>query len=236
VTRVPSRIRTNLILATLPLALLGLPAAASQTSGSDSADAADSSAVAAAPDATTTDTAGRGFLSRSRCFPGLPGSDCPGFMLTEVTYGKRLHQESGLADDYLMLELGYMKSLGGKAAWGISASNTWSEDQRYGLHAHYRRWLNPHFSLDLSPGVWASGESMFDNRFDHLGVSARADLMWEETFGVGVEMDSGNPVGQRAGTEWKTAFRAGGYASVVAAGALALFAVMYAIAVSDPNY
>jgi len=218
-TRTSLSIPTSFILAALSLVLLGLPAAAT---ASDDASA----------DADTD----RGFPPRSRCFPGTPGSDCPGFMLSEITTGKVLRQHPHLEDNYLTLELGYLRSRGERTAIGFSGSVTWSEDQRYGLHAHYRRWLSPSFSLDLSPGVWASGRSMFDNQFDHIGFSARADLMWEETFGIGVEMDSGKPFRQESGTQWKTGLRAGGYASIVAAGALAFFAIVYAIAVSDPNY
>jgi hypothetical protein len=173
-----------------------------------------------------------------RRFPGVPGPGLPWFVLSEVTAGRNLDQERGLEDNYLTVELGFMRSLSHYSAWGISASSTWSEDQRYGLHGHYRRWLgrSRHFSLDLSPGVWASGESMFDNQLDHLGVSARAGLMWEETLGIGVEYDTGERYQQASGPEWKTALRAGGYASFVAAGFLALIGILYAIAVSDPNY
>lgn len=215
------------------LCLLGLPAG-TVAAQEPEIDVPDDAAVGTAA-ADTLDPAGQPHVRR---FPGLPGPDLPWFVISEVTTGATFDRPRGVEDNYLTLELGFMRSLDRYSAWGISASGTWSEDDRYGLHGHYRRWLGRErrFSLDLSPGVWASGASPFDNRWNHFGVSARAALMFEETLGIGMEVDSGNPVNQKAGTEVKTALRAGGYASFVAAGFVALIGVLYAIAASDPNY
>lgn len=204
--------------------LLGLPAA---TAADPAEDADDPGEAVIDTAAAALEPAGR---PRPRRFPGMPGPDLPWFVLSEVTTGKSFDHPPHVEDDYLTVELGFMRSLGRNEAWGISASSTWSEDQRYGLHGHYRRWLGRgrHFSLDLSPGVWASGESMFDNQLDHLGVSARAGLMWEETLGIGVEMDTGDRYQQASGPEWKTALRAGGYAGIVAYGLLGFYVLMWA--------
>ena len=97
------------------------------------------------------------------CFRGRPLPDCGSFLLTEVTYAKRLNNSSGDGTHSATGEFGWMRNRSERWALGAAAfigiRGHYSTEVRVGPEVRLRRWLADGRSLDISSGMLVGGGS-----------------------------------------------------------------------------
>jgi hypothetical protein len=102
----------------------------------------------------------------SFAFRGGDKSHCASFMLTEAGILIPLKADAGTAGDqklYGSIDLGWMKNVGQRSAVGVSGFwESGSDHNRGGVRLRYRRWLDDHLSLELSPGIVTGGNDTYN--------------------------------------------------------------------------
>jgi hypothetical protein len=106
--------------------------------------------------------------SHALCWRGHPAPECRSFLITEFGLLARLDDypyQSGASRLAITFDAGWMKNISERDAVGLSGQVLTSDPtQRIGVRGRYRRWLSRSTSVDLTPGVFVSGE---DNLIDY---------------------------------------------------------------------
>jgi len=101
------------------------------------------------------------------CFYGRPRPRCCSYWVIESSYKTRVSGSlirEDKSDFVLSADLGYMVNLGARASLGGTVYLSGDDDgARLALRPRYRRWLDPEFVLDISPGIIVAGS---DNKLD----------------------------------------------------------------------
>ena len=127
------------------------------------------------------------------CFRGHPRPRCSGFGVLEFSGAARLNRKVGPTDHaaaFMFWNAGYLQNVGAGSALGAVFKLTADSDgHRYGPAVRYRRWLSATWGLDLTPGIYAGGQSHFTTlRFP----SATADIAinWGDRVGWTLGVDA----------------------------------------------
>ena len=156
------------------------------------------------------------------CWSGKPMPECRTFLITELGVYARLDDDPTQASDnpvYFTLDLGAMKNVSPVAAVGLTAfGGSGDGHARVGARFRYRRWLSPHTSVDLAPGLLFYGSE--DGGYTHQapGLILGTTLNWRDWVALGVEVEhsryriEGYTPGEIAAPETlsDTTWRAGG--------------------------
>jgi hypothetical protein len=106
--------------------------------------------------------------SHALCWRGHPLPECRSFLITEFGLLARLDDypyQRGASRVAVTFDAGWMKNISERDAVGLSGQVLTSDPtQRIGVRGRYRRWLSRNTSVDLTPGVFVSGE---DNLIDY---------------------------------------------------------------------
>ena len=178
---------------------------------------------------------------RSFAFQGGDRTVCASFLLTEVGV---LYRLGGGGDATALGDIGWMKNVGEKSAWGASVFGESESDRgRAGLRARYRRWLGPRTSVELSPGVVLLG----NDEFVGPGLIGLAALNLGDVISVVGEgeidrvrvADSGALAGERTryGTDhsFRVGVRGGSFVSVGVTMGLAVIVLVFLASIHS-NY
>ena len=156
--------------------------------------------------------------------------------LFEASLGNYPARKDGITSEYLSLNFGHLWNRSPRSGLGYTLTVQASEDVRYSVFGRGRLALASELMLDVSPGVWLSGRGLFDQDFSHWGGSLTVGLLWGGLLGVEAGVDAGKPADLPERWDWKLGVRTADQLSAAMLGGLLIVGILYATAISSPNY